>query len=41
MLLRDILVPHLKNEGFEVFLNEAAPPGDGGISVGQAWYQER
>jgi hydrogenase maturation protein HypF len=41
LLLRELLVPPLIKEGFEVFLNEEAPPGDGGISVGQAWFEER
>ena len=38
LLLRQLLLPLLRNEGFRVFLNEKAPPGDGGISVGQAWF---
>ncbi len=38
LLLRELLVPLLHREGFRVFLNHEAPPGDGGISVGQAWY---
>jgi hydrogenase maturation protein HypF len=40
LLLRELLVPHLNKEGFEVFLNVQAPPGDGGLSVGQAWFKE-
>jgi hydrogenase maturation protein HypF len=39
LLLREILVPLLQQEDFRVLLNQVAPPGDGGISVGQAWYQ--
>ena len=38
LLLRELLVPLLKKEDFQVFLNQKAPPGDGGISVGQVWY---
>jgi hydrogenase maturation protein HypF len=41
LLFRELLVPLLIKDGFRVFLNWQAPPGDGGLAVGQAWYQER
>jgi hydrogenase maturation protein HypF len=40
LLLRELLIPLLLKDGFKVFLNERAPAGDGGLAVGQAWFQE-
>ena len=37
-LLRSLLVPALLGEGFRVMANGQVPAGDGGISLGQAWY---
>jgi hydrogenase maturation protein HypF len=39
MLLVDLLLPLLEQEGFTVYTNQVVPPGDGGIGVGQAFYR--
>ncbi len=39
MLLRELLIPRLLNADFEVYLNRAIPPGDGGLAVGQIYFE--
>lgn len=36
-LLASLLVPQLQAQGLQVFEARQAPPGDGGIALGQAW----
>jgi len=38
VILRELLVPLLEKNRFNVYLNRAIPPGDGGIAVGQLYY---
>ncbi len=38
-LLLDLLLPALRDEGFEAYTHFALPPGDGGLAVGQVYFQ--
>jgi hydrogenase maturation protein HypF len=37
-ILLETCTQELQNKGFQIFYNEAVSPGDGGISLGQAYY---
>ncbi len=39
ILLRELLLPALKREGFQVYTNTSIPPGDGGIAIGQVYFK--
>ncbi len=38
-LLWKLAMPALERARFKVFRNQSVPAGDGGIAVGQAWYE--
>jgi len=38
IILREILIPKLKQRGYDVYLNISVPPGDGGLSIGQVYF---
>lgn len=40
-LLRKLLLPRFKEAGFMVYTNLLAPPGDGGLALGQIYFDHR
>ena len=38
IILREMLIPKLKQSGYDVYLNISVPPGDGGLSIGQVYF---
>ncbi|NOY08239.1 MAG: hypothetical protein GXP33_05315, partial [Spirochaetes bacterium] len=41
IILREILIPKLKQKGYDVYLNISVPPGDGGLSLGQVYFNNK
>jgi hydrogenase maturation protein HypF len=39
-LLLGLLAPALREDGFEVYTHRSLPPGDGGLAVGQVYFQD-